>query len=1089
MDPVFKRIEAWANKLPQKQLFSFLNADGDQTDGYSYDSFLHRTNVVAGHLRHRHGFETNDRLLLAYPPGLEMIVAFFSCVRAGLIPVPVSPPSAQGFEAAWHKMQHIARDCRARAILTSREGLRALNVKSAGNQSPPAASDSVDVSGLDWIVTDEFVEPIARQPIWETADILFLQYTSGSTNVPKGVMVSHDNILHNCDRVVDHSLPITVSWLPQYHDMGLIGYYIYTALTGGTTYGFAPTTFIQRPSLWLNTITKYRATASSAPNFAYEYCLRPGRLSGAALENIDLSSLRFLMAAAEPIKSNTFVRFLQTFQKYGLKPECYFVAYGLAENTLAVSNHGRTALSVNRKALARDRVSLTNGASAIVAATHIMSCGKPLDDVRVKIVDPAQLSAVQSGKVGEIWIAGGSKCLGYWNKPELSREHFHARLANEGGNGQDADEYLRTGDMGFMYDGELYVCGRLKDMIVVRGQNYYPQDIETTVENASDQVRKGCVAAFEVERDHGTEIAIVAEVTKAKSLPDPVAIEAAVRNHHNVEIGSITFVAPKSVPRTSSGKIMRHMVRRMWENGEFNVIHELSRNRQPSLDDANDTDASPLGFLRTRYNLTGNEAGSLLDAGLDSLDLVIVMHEIKQFLEEREANVLAKQVDVRLIQQISIAELFRLADQFQRSPEDAIHHVRKAMRRIKADHIATEQRMMRKDTKLTFRPPRRVEVETGEDGAGILLTGGTGFLGPFMLKSLLEQTNDVIYVLIRAADEARGLERLKADMCSVVPPANGFWDRMEGRVVPVCGDLGAPNLGLTEQRWDFLARQLGAVYHNAAVVNYLLNYDRMRGVNVTGTNEILRLAFEHRRKVFNYVSTTFIFGWAVKDILYEQDSNDHMALLDFGYSQSKWVAERIVADAGRLGLPTRIFRPALITPAVDGGGNNLDITMRLLAFMVKYGIGVDALNQVSFVPADVAANNIVAISNLAETVNRTFHVTTDAYSNMTNITDEIERQIGRSFELFSLPDFVPEVIKRCTREDPLYPLLDFLIGSIDNISSMEFKRYDSSGYQRARNASSRGRQDASLGDTVGGILRFMDRQSDALKVRGFWAAA
>jgi thioester reductase-like protein len=250
----------------------------------------------------------------------------------------------------------------------------------------------------------------------------------------------------------------------------------------------------------------------------------------------------------------------------------------------------------------------------------------------------------------------------------------------------------------------------------------------------------------------------------------------------------------------------------------------------------------------------------------------------------------------------------------------------------------------------------------------------------------------------------------------------------------------------------------------------------MRGANVVGTNEVLRLAFEHHRKTFNLVSTTFIFGWATKEVLLETDNNDRMELLDFGYSQTKWVAEQAVMDAARHGLMTRIFRPALVSPSVEGGGHNLDIAIRLLAFMVNHGIGVDALNQVSFMPADVAANNIVAISNMAHTVNGTFHVTRDVYANMVNITDIITELTGRRFELFSLPEFVPEVIRRCTREDPLFPLLDFLIGSIDSISSMEFKRYDSSRYQQARDLSVAGLPDPSLEDTVGGILRFMQRQ-------------
>jgi thioester reductase-like protein len=245
---------------------------------------------------------------------------------------------------------------------------------------------------------------------------------------------------------------------------------------------------------------------------------------------------------------------------------------------------------------------------------------------------------------------------------------------------------------------------------------------------------------------------------------------------------------------------------------------------------------------------------------------------------------------------------------------------------------------------------------------------------------------------------------------------------------------------------------------------------------VLGTNEVLKLCFEGKTKSLNYVSTTFIFGWAVKSVLYETDCNQNMELLDFGYSQSKWVAERVVDDARAKGLCVRTFRPALVSPSVTGGGNNFDIAVRLVAFMVNHGIGVDALNQVSFVPADVVANNIVAISTTPGTENKTYHVVRDDYANMMDITNLITKLTGRQFEIFSITDFVPELIRRCRKEDLLFPLLDFLVGSVDNISSMEFKRYDSSEYQAARDAATWGVPEPTLEETVSGILKFMHRK-------------
>ena len=1057
---------------PDKLLYSYLDVDGDPTESYTYASFLHRAEAIAGHLLSDGRFTIGDRLLLAYPPGLEMICAFFGSVRAGLIPVPVYPPSSRGFQSALYKMVHIAKDCGATGILTSREYHASLKTNLARNGVSTSGMDTDYISSLPWVPTESFLDANGTVPAVAPSEILFLQYTSGSTMEPKGVMVSHENILATCPLVIENEAPIVVSWLPQYHDMGLIGCYLYPALRSGTTYGFAPMDFIQRPILWFETISKYRATSTAAPNFAYDYCLRTGRLPKESLEACDLSSLLVLMCAAEPVKPDTYTRFLEAFEPYGLPAESFYVAYGLAENTLAVTLHGRNMVSVNKRALTLGKARIITEVSGIDASQQIVSCGVPLAGLDLKIVDPEGHFTLEPGRVGEIWLAGDGKCLGYWNNSELTLKQFRARLVDDS---PYDDGFLRTGDLGFMHDGELYVCGRIKDMIILRGQNYYPHDIENVVEKSSSLIRHNCVAAFQIHEDNEPALAIVAEIKNPKVLPDARKIAAAVRNYLNVEVAMIALIAPRAVPRTSSGKIMRHKTKQMWMASEFTVLSDFSREADPDAAQAIDMN-SPFAELKARYNLTGQESYNLVEAGLDSLDLVGFMHELQELLKDKGAELLARQVDIGLVQRVSVAELFSLADQLENAPEEAILHLRTFLAAFREEQNALEAKMMREDTKLLFEPPAPAAVPHVPSPRRILLTGGTGFIGPFLMKSLLEQTAATIHVLVRASDEIQGKQRLKAAMQSMGFVPSELMAEFERRVVPVSGDLGQPGLGLMQETWDYLAAEIDTIFHNGATVNYLFNYDMMRDANVLGTNEILRLAFEGRAKEFNYVSTTFIFGWAVKSVLYETDSNADMELLDFGYSQTKWVAERVVFDAQRRGLSVRVFRPALVSPSVDGGGNNFDIAVRLVAFMVNHGIGVDTLNQVSFVPADIVANNIVAIATSPGTANQSYHVVRDDYSNMTDITRLITESTGRQFDSFLLPDFVPELIRRCRKEDLLFPLLDFLVGSVDNISSMEFKRYDSSRYQAARDASAWGRPDPSLEDTVNGILKFMNRK-------------
>ena len=574
---ILGHLDRLADEHPDKLLYSYLDVNGESTEGYNYASFMHRTEAIAGYLWKEGRFAPGDRLLLAYPPGLEMICAFFGCVRAGLIPVPVYPPSSRGFQSALYKMVHIAKDCQAAGILTSRDYQASLKTNLARSGVSACGIDVDYISGLPWIATEDFVDAIADRPAADHSKILFLQYTSGSTMEPKGVIVTHENILDTCPLVIDHPSPVVVSWLPQYHDMGLIGCYLYPALKGGTTYGFSPTDFIQRPILWFDAMTAYCATATAAPNFAYDYCLRAGRLSKESLEACDLSSLRVLMCAAEPVKPDTYTRFLEAFQSYGLKSESFYVAYGLAENTLAVSLGGRNIVSVNKRALSLGTARMTTEVSEIDGATQIVSCGTPLPGLDVKIVDPEGHFPLKPERTGEIWVAGGGKCRGYWNNPELTLKQFRARLVDD----TPYDEgYLRTGDIGFFHAGELYVCGRIKDMIILRGQNYYPHDIENVVEKSSGLIRHNCVAAFQIQEDSEPALAIVAEAKNPKALPDARKIAAAVRNYLNVEVAVICVIAPRAIPRTSSGKIMRHKAKQMWLRGQFNVLSEFSRERR-----------------------------------------------------------------------------------------------------------------------------------------------------------------------------------------------------------------------------------------------------------------------------------------------------------------------------------------------------------------------------------------------------------------------------------------------------------------------------------------------------------------------------
>ena len=1070
MNSMIDFLERGASAHPDKLLYSFLDGLGRERDTYSYLAFHERTRHLAEHLARHKGLRRGDRVLLVYPPGLEIIVALVACARIGVIPVPVYPPTPMNFESGLAKLTFVARDCGASAALTTRGFQRSYQLLLAKRRISALWSKSPALPALAWITTDD-VRGVASEDFGNDPDpVLLLQYTSGSTADPKGVVVSHDNVIANCAATLDF-VPTCVSWLPQYHDMGLIGYYLFPLVTGGTTYGFSPLDFLKRPALWLQTISRVKASHTGAPNFGYAYCLRDDKLGDAELVDVDLSSLRIMMNAAEPVRPETHAGFLDRFVPFGLNPQALIAAYGLAENTIAVAQHGRRSVTVNKKRLQQRALHIEPPNDKNNNQLSLMSCGRPVAGVSVDIVDPDTRVTLGEDRIGEIWTSGRSTCRGYWNRAGSDREVFGAVRADdpEGRRG-----HLRTGDLGFFHEGELYVCGRIKDLIIIRGVNYYPQDIEAIVASCSKKIKTGGTVAFDGAED-GESLVVLVELQKSGDLPDPAAIARAIRTQYYVEAHTIAFVAHRTIPKTTSGKVSRSRAKQLWQAGSLPIIASYAgaRDGEPA--------AEPAG-LRQRfqyivelYNLTGDEEYSFAELGIDSLTTVELLADIKELLEEHGAGSLVNDVDVRLLQRLTIAEFFALLDQFEKASDEPIAALRYVLKRVSQEHQHDERECMRRDADLPV-------VHRGDPLAGtaavthVLLTGTTGFFGPFLLSSLLRETPFTFYALTRAADPVHGMDRIRASLrrAGIFTPA--LAGELEKRVRVVCGDLTRHNLGLRAEQWRALTTQVQAVCHNGALVNYVQSYDALRPHNVDGTRELIRFAFTGTPKAFHFVSSTFIFGWTVKDVLYETDDNAAMDNLDFGYAQSKWVAEQLVFSAGKQGLHVRVYRPSLISASSGGVGSKDDIGVRLLAFMIKHGVAPDARNQVSFLPADIAAHNIAVLLAEPGPSGATFHVTVDDYYNMVDVTEEITRRHGTPFVYYPIAEFVAEMNRRCTKDDPIFPLLDFFNRSHAKIAAMSHKRYNNDRYRNARDRSGSGRPDPRLSETVGYLMAFLLRE-------------
>jgi FkbH-like protein len=544
--------------------------------------------------------------VLACPPGLDFIQAFWACLYAGVIAVPVSPPAD--------------RDARLSGIIDNTGAALVLTTSALAGQLKNTLQHCVvaDISRIADESTSKWKEATVR-----ASDIAYLQYTSGSTSTPRGVMVTHANVLSNLadiDEAFEHrDGDALVSWLPHFHDMGLVYGVLQPVYSGIPTYLLSPRAFIQNPLAWLQTISAVRGTHSGGPNFAYDHCVR--RISPEQCAGLDLSSWRVAFNGAEPVRQDTLVRFAERFQDHGFREDSFYPAYGLAEATLKVSC--RTKDRVLRYRAGPSHSTLT-------------SCGRPGSRTQIRIVNPETLEPRGAGEIGEIWVAGSGVAAGYWRDPAQTEAGFRARLGDDG-------PFLRTGDLGLLDDGELFVAGRIKDLVIVRGVNYYPQDIEQTAELAHPGIRRSCVAAFAIDCDGGEELVILAEV-KHRRMEEwsgaAEAIYAAVCERHGVAPHTVALVREGSIARTTSGKVQRRLCRARFLNSEITVVDQFTapspapaaessgRRLRDELSKANSGEKRALirefliGVVSAAIGLTeaaADSGRSLVSLGLDSL--------------------------------------------------------------------------------------------------------------------------------------------------------------------------------------------------------------------------------------------------------------------------------------------------------------------------------------------------------------------------------------------------------------------------------------------------------------------------------------
>ncbi|MBA0690649.1 hypothetical protein Goari_008311 [Gossypium aridum] len=571
-----------------KTLYTWINEEGAAVGQRTYAELHANASFIAQKIltSKKPVIRPGDRVLLVYVPGLDFVDAFFGCLRAKVLPVPVLPPDPlQRGGQALLKIENISKSCGAVAILSTivyHSAVRAGLVKQMISLTGKKGKSSANWPNLTWLHTDSWIKNFKKVIPDATVnpsephpdDLCFLQFTSGSTGDAKGVMITHGGLIHNVKlmrkRYKSTSKTVLISWLPQYHDMGLIGGLFTAMVSGGSAVLFSPMTFIRNPLLWLQTMSKYKATHSAGPNFAFELVVRRLESDKDKAWNYDLSSLMFLMVAAEPVRQRTLKRFIELTYPFGLSQEVMAPGYGLAENCVFVS------------------CAFGEGNPILVDWQGRVCCGyTDLDnqDVDIRIVDPETgVELEEGGKEGEIWISSPSSGIGYWGRQEHSHQTFRNELKNHSGR-----KYTRTGDLGRIVDGKLFITGRIKDLIIVAGRNIYSADVEKTVESSSEVIRPGCCAVIGVPEDVLSEkgipvpdgadhvgLVVIAEVRDGKPVKKEVIeqIKTRVAEEHGVSVAAIKLIKPKTMSKTTSGKIKRFECLKQFSEGTLNIVPE-----------------------------------------------------------------------------------------------------------------------------------------------------------------------------------------------------------------------------------------------------------------------------------------------------------------------------------------------------------------------------------------------------------------------------------------------------------------------------------------------------------------------------------
>lgn len=1052
-------LQVRARTQSDQIVYTFLR--GGQLDtSTTFGSLESHAKKIAGALQQIAG--SGDRALIVLPHSLEYVLSYFGIVCAGLTAIPSYSWRAcrEDTGSSCNRINGILHDAQPKVVITTSE----LRSKLHSSVSSNWRGHLLSVDELSATAAHTYSTPTL------SADSLcHLQYTSGSTSAPRAVMVSHANLLANLKMIEEgfkfSSATVGVSWLPFFHDMGLANI-LSAVYCGFPLVVMSPADFIRRPYRWLKTISDYAATASGGPNFAYDLCVR--QIPEDERKNLNLSSWSTAFNGAEAVRADTISNFSRGFAACGFNRAAFRPCYGLAEATvfatISQTDDGPNVQAFEKAALENNHARSCIAKTAADDRTQLLvGCGTACGGESLAIVDTTTLRELPESQIGEIWVAGPHVACGYWNLPEQTRDTFQAKLPGY------SLSFLRTGDLGFKLRGELFITGRLKELLIFRGKNYFPQDIEKVAQEAAGQEELAACVAFSIETESDPALIIVIESSNIPSGANFAALAQRIRrvifSQFELHTHAIILAERGSVPFSSSGKSQRLQCRERYLTNKIKAV--LSDTRDTQSIDLRSGDTGTLAQDHSyifKYDPNPRAPRTLDELGVESLDLARLAFE----LEKRYPLFDHEQIELSLLYRLTLDDCYRL---FMKPDLD---FMQKLLARLSDIPIEQHRGEIQKDAHL-----RNFVLQNSapqQDSENVMfLTGATGFVGTFLLKELIGRSSGKIAVLVRSRDAQHARERINKSLLEYGLNQNDEAAALDERVIFIRGDLEKPNLDLDPKTWLWLRDNVASIFHNGANVNYVAPYSKLRLANVEGTREILRLAAEGQPKFLHYISSTFIFGWAQNPVI-ESDRNQDLRDVDFGYSESKWAAEQLVWQAMERGLQTRIYRPAMLTASAQAQFSTSDVTGTLLLYFINHGVYADMPNQISLMPIDFFAKRLIDFALLKDTVGSCFHFTME-YATLPQMCHAITRQFGYAFRPLSLQELAEHLKENCRPSDLFFPFVNFYHRHFRKIEKMRSKRYMRTNFDSTNKLLANPHAEPSVDQVVNHIVRYFQKQS------------